>query len=78
MVSPGKLEFRFRWTWFLASFCAGVLLVAATAARPTPVVRYPTPWTPSMVYRDELSGGCVRFEAKEVECTGDEEEQPVA
>ena len=74
----GAGGFRFRWSWFLGSFLVGVLVVAATSAQPTAVVRFPTPWTPRMVYRDELDGGCVRFDAEEVECRGDEPEHPPA
>lgn len=70
-------RFEFQWMWFFLSFSVGMLAVYVMADKPTVVRKYPTPWNPSIVYKDETTEGCMTFSSQEVKCSGDVKELPV-
>lgn len=69
--------FKFQWKWFFISFSIGILVVYLMADRPIIVKKYPSPWNPSMIYKDPATDNCVSFSHEEVKCDGDEKELPV-
>ena len=57
--------------WFIASFALGLFLVYCTAAKPTIIIKYPTPEnSDTLVFKDDADN-CYKFNSKEVECPKD-------
>ena len=54
--------------WFIASFALGLFLVYCTAAKPTIVVKYPTPDTSEDAIFEDVVDNCYKFNTKEVVC----------
>jgi hypothetical protein len=70
--------FTFRWLAFCAAFAVGMLIVYAIEPPVTIVPKYPNPDNAdTQVYRD-ITGGHYKYEVKDVECTKDAVDQPVA
>ena len=54
--------------WFLISFAVGLLVVYTTMAKPTIVIKYPTPEnSDTMVFHDDVDN-CYKFNTDEVKC----------
>ena len=70
--------FAFRWGPFFVAFAVGMLIVYTIEPPVTIVTKYPNPDNAdTQVYRD-IAGGHYKYEVKDVECTKDAVEQPVA
>lgn len=54
--------------WFILSFALGLFLVYCTAAKPTVVIKYPTPEnSDEIIFKDDVDN-CYKFNTKEVIC----------
>uniref|UniRef100_A0A6C0B4P0 Uncharacterized protein n=1 Tax=viral metagenome TaxID=1070528 RepID=A0A6C0B4P0_9ZZZZ len=54
--------------WFIVSFALGLFLVYCTAAKPTIIIKYPTPEnSDKLVFEDDVEN-CYKFNTKEVSC----------
>jgi len=72
------MTFTFRWVAFFVAFAVGMLIVYAIEPPVTIVPKYPNPDNAAtQVYRD-IAGGHYKYEVKDVECTNNAVEQPVA
>ena len=63
--------------WFLISFAFGLLLVYCTMAKPTIIVKYPTPEnSDDTTFTDDVDN-CYKFKTTEVKCTKDAKDLPI-
>ena len=54
--------------WFLVSLALGLFIVYCTAAKPTIIIKYPTPEnSDELVFKDDADN-CYKFNTKEVSC----------
>jgi len=54
--------------WFLIAFAVGLFFVYTTMAKPTIVIKYPTPEnSKDMIFKDDVDN-CYKVKTKEVKC----------
>ena len=54
--------------WFIMSFVLGIFMVYCTAAKPTIIIKYPTPEnSDELVFKDDVEN-CYKFNTKLISC----------
>lgn len=63
---------------FLLAFFVGIIIVFVTAPRHDIVYKFPSPDNAGrFVYKDDTTGSCYKYFAKQVECDHTAMEQPI-
>ena len=70
--------FSFHWSAFVGAFCVGLLAVYLIHPAVTYIDQYPNPHNVDRIVYKDLAGDCYMFKSKEVTCSKDAVNQPIA